>query len=299
MAALFERVATLPDGPGVYMLKDRAGKVLYVGHAGDVRAAVTTLAKSREGRPTALIPLLSRVEDVEAVTMPSPVEAERLAQVLIQQLAPEGNDPAKSQRLMERREQILEAATTILVKKGLHDTSIHDIAQQAGVADGTVYLYFRDKDDLLREVLIRLPLMMFTVALGTEIDLADQDIDDQALLSGILRAGFALGEHYADHLRFYFAAMQAVSPDLRRTVFRSLNEQVFPIFQIYVERRIRQGIFRDLNPLVLSRILLGMALIFILGQEVFSMKEELPFDYDELAPILADVFLHGVVKREM
>ncbi len=294
---LRERAPTLPEGPGVYMLKDRAGKVLYVGHAAELCATITKLAVSRESRPPGLTPLLSRVADVEILTMPSPAEAERLAQVLIQQLAPEGNDPGKRQRLIERREQILAAATEVFVRQGIHDASIRDIAREAGVADGTVYLYFKDKDDLLREVLIHLPLMMFTGALGTESDLADES-DDQTLLSGILRAGFALGEHYADHLRFYFAAMQSVSPDLRRTVFRSLNEQVFPIFQIYVERRVEQGIFRDLDPLILSRVILGMALIFILGQEVFSMKEELPFDYDELAPTLADVFLHGVVKRD-
>jgi len=295
--ALSEQATSLPDTPGVYMLKDRASKVLYVGHADGLRAAVSTLAMSRADRPPGLTPLLSRVEDVEVLTMPSPAEAEKLAQVLVQQLAPEGNDPEKRQRLTERREQILAAATEVFVQKGVHDASIRDIAREAGVADGTVYLYFKNKDDLLREVLIRLPMMMFTGALGTEIDLADE-VDDQVILSSILRAGFALGEHYADHLRFYFAAMQAVSPDLRRTVFRSLNEQVFPIFQIYVQQRVEQGVFRNLDPLVLSRIILGMALIFILGQEVFSMKEELPFDYDELAPALADVFLHGVVKRE-
>jgi TetR/AcrR family fatty acid metabolism transcriptional regulator len=279
------------------MLKARAGKVLYVGHADDLRTAVTALVTSREGRPPGLTPLLSRVEDVEALIMPSPAEAERLAQVLIQQLAPEGNDPEKRQRVTERREQILEAATEVFVRKGVHEASIRDIAREAGIADGTVYLYFKNKDDLLREVLIRLPMMLFTGALGTEIDLADEEeIDDHAILSSILRAGFALGEHYVDYLRFFFAALQTVSPELRRTVFRSLNEQVFPVFQVYVQQRIEQRAFRDVDPLVLSRVLLGMALIFIQGQEVFNMKEEIPFDYDELAPALADVFLHGVVR---
>jgi AcrR family transcriptional regulator len=296
---LSERSTTLPEGPGVYLLKDRAGKVLYVGHAADLRAAVAGLDTTREERSPALTPLLSRVVDVEAVPMPSPAEAERLAQVLVQQLAPEGNDPEKQQRLAERREQILAAATEVFVRKGIHESSIRDIAREAGVADGTVYLYFKDKDDLLREVLVRLPAMLFTSALGGDALLAvGEELDDQTLLAGILRAGFALGEHYADHLRFFFAAVQTVGPDLRRTVFRSLNDQVFPIFRAYVQQRTQQGIFRDLDPLVLSRVLSGMAITFILGQEVFNMKEEIRFDYDELAPALADIFLHGVIKRK-
>lgn len=295
--ALSERAAALPDGPGVYLFKDRAGKVLYVGHATGLRATVNELALSRASQPLALAHLISRVEDVETLTMPTPAEAEKLAQVLIQQLTPEGNDPEKRQRVTERREQILEAATEVFVHRGIHDTSIRDIARAAGIADGTVYLYFKNKDDLLREVLIRLPMMMITGAMGTGFHLPDEnEIDDYTILSNILRAGFALGAHYADHLRFYFAAMQVVSPELRRTVFRSLNEQVFPIFQVYVQQRIEQNVFRNLDPFVLSRVLLGIALVFIQGQEVFNMKDEFPLDYDELAPALADIFLHGVAR---
>ncbi|MBU0490309.1 MAG: TetR/AcrR family transcriptional regulator; helix-turn-helix transcriptional regulator, partial [Chloroflexi bacterium] len=187
----------------------------------------------------------------------------------------------------------------VFVRKGIHDASIRDIAREAGVADGTVYIYFKNKDDLLREVLIRLPVMMFTNALGGEGTLAaDQPIDDQAVLTAILRAGFALGEQYADHLRFYFSAIQSLEPDLRRAIFRQLNDRVYPIFQIYAQQRIEQGLFRDIDPLVLSRVLSGLALTFILGQEVFDMKEEIHFDYDTLAPTLADIFLHGVMTYQ-
>ncbi|MBU1751466.1 MAG: hypothetical protein KKA73_27620, partial [Chloroflexi bacterium] len=111
------------SGPGVYLLKDRSGKVLYVGHAHQLREAVSDINTPDQRRPTELVPLLSRVDEVETLPMPSVVEAQKLAQVLIEQLAPEGNDPDKRQRLMERREQILAAATEVFVRKGIHDAS--------------------------------------------------------------------------------------------------------------------------------------------------------------------------------
>ncbi len=48
-----------------------------------------------------------------------------------------------------KRERILRAAIRIFSQKGYFNSKISDIAQMAGVADGTIYLYFKNKDDLL------------------------------------------------------------------------------------------------------------------------------------------------------
>jgi TetR/AcrR family fatty acid metabolism transcriptional regulator len=48
-----------------------------------------------------------------------------------------------------KRERILRAAIRIFSQKGYFNSKISEIARQAGVADGTIYLYFKNKDDLL------------------------------------------------------------------------------------------------------------------------------------------------------
>ena len=48
-----------------------------------------------------------------------------------------------------KRERILEAAVKIFAEKGFYNAKVSDIARVAGVADGTIYLYFQSKDDLL------------------------------------------------------------------------------------------------------------------------------------------------------
>ena len=45
--------------------------------------------------------------------------------------------------------QILEAAVRIFARQGFHQSTIAQIAKEAGVADGTIYLYFKNKDDIL------------------------------------------------------------------------------------------------------------------------------------------------------
>ena len=49
-------------------------------------------------------------------------------------------------------QQILDAAAELFAERGFEGASIQDIAQKAGVGKGTVYLYFKTKDDLIRQV---------------------------------------------------------------------------------------------------------------------------------------------------
>ncbi|MBK9031357.1 MAG: TetR/AcrR family transcriptional regulator [Myxococcales bacterium] len=48
-----------------------------------------------------------------------------------------------------KRERILDAAERVFAQRGFYASKVADIAKEAGVADGTIYLYFKNKDDLL------------------------------------------------------------------------------------------------------------------------------------------------------
>jgi len=52
-----------------------------------------------------------------------------------------------------KEKKILEAGTTVIAQRGYHDAKVSDIAKLAGVADGTIYLYFKNKDDILLTIL--------------------------------------------------------------------------------------------------------------------------------------------------
>jgi TetR/AcrR family fatty acid metabolism transcriptional regulator len=49
----------------------------------------------------------------------------------------------------DKRERILEAAERVFARSGFFAARVSEIAKEAGVADGTIYLYFKSKDDLL------------------------------------------------------------------------------------------------------------------------------------------------------
>lgn len=56
---------------------------------------------------------------------------------------------AEKARNGDKRERILEGALKAFARKGFYNTKVSEIASEAGVADGTIYLYFKNKDDLL------------------------------------------------------------------------------------------------------------------------------------------------------
>ncbi len=58
----------------------------------------------------------------------------------------------------DKKERILDAATVEIARRGYHQTSVAVIARRAGVADGTIYLYFKNKEEIL--------VSLFTRALG-------------------------------------------------------------------------------------------------------------------------------------
>ena len=52
----------------------------------------------------------------------------------------------------DKRRRILDAAVTVFARSGFYTSKVADVAREAGVADGTIYLYFKNKEDLLIQV---------------------------------------------------------------------------------------------------------------------------------------------------
>ena len=57
--------------------------------------------------------------------------------------------------IVDKREAILRAAIKTFAKKGYFNAKVADIAGEAGIADGTVYLYFKSKEEVLHSIFDR------------------------------------------------------------------------------------------------------------------------------------------------
>src|SRR5215831_1099063 len=62
---------------------------------------------------------------------------------------PAAKSTGNGRRAGDKRERILRAAVKVFAKNGFHATRVSEVAKAAGVADGTIYLYFKSKEELL------------------------------------------------------------------------------------------------------------------------------------------------------
>ena len=152
-----------------------------------------------------------------------------------------------------KREAILRAAIKIFAGKGYFNSKVSDIASEAGIADGTVYLYFKSKDDILHSIFDR--AMAEFIAEG-ERELAEID----APVDRLRRiAQLHLEKLGADRdLAVVFQVELRGSTKFMREFSAAGFAQYLDIIRRTVEDAQREGTIRsDVKPIVCAKILYG------------------------------------------
>ena len=130
-----------------------------------------------------------------------------------------------------RREQLLDAAAAVIVEKGFASTTVADVAERAGVAKGTVYLYFDTKEDLVTGLQARYASALVDLARA----LNEGTGSEIARLESFLRetVGFHVSERELHEMLFHQAGMR--DGDALHALSREL--------QTFVESGVASGTF--------------------------------------------------------
>jgi TetR/AcrR family fatty acid metabolism transcriptional regulator len=190
----------------------------------------------------------------------------------------------------EKRIRIIDAAIQVFAEKGFHQARVTDIASQAGVADGTIYLYFRNKEDLL--------LTIFEEKM-TAIN---------AGLTGVLEGIDDPFDRIRAFARYHFSLVQK---------HRHLAEV------LQVELRLSNKFLKEYRPKPLWQYLGAFANILREGQEAGKVREDVDlftakwaffgaldelamqwvlargkprFNLDAAADTVADIFIKGIAN---
>src|SRR5260370_26761626 len=92
----------------------------------------------------------SKLADRRRGNKPAPVKRQKPASP---KALPEQPPSSRAARAAERRQAIIDAALDEFVARGFAATRLDDVAKRAGVAKGTIYLHFRDKEALFQELI--------------------------------------------------------------------------------------------------------------------------------------------------
>lgn len=194
----------------------------------------------------------------------------------------------------ERPAQILEAAFAEFGERGLKGARLDDIARRAGVAKGTIYLYFPNKEALFCE--------MVRSTLVTRIAEAEREVEEHtASATDQLRAfmqrwwGYLRTPAYSTIHRLVIGELRSF-PDLAEFYACEVIQRANRLLVGIVRRGIAAGEFRPLDPAVAARMMTSMftsQALWCGNRDVFK-QVGFPADDDAVLVQLTDFVLHAL-----
>ena len=194
-------------------------------------------------------------------------------------------DPRTRRPAEEREAQIIDAAFTAFAAHGLDETRLEDIARLAGVAKGTIYLHFKDKESMFEE-LIRTAIVPLVIRLGSTPPPPGASVRDMVenfartfiqevattRRGDIVRLIVAEGPRFPAVADFYY----------REVVTRGLAGM-----RALIELGIARGEIQHKNLARFPQILVAPALIAVIWQSLFS--KHAPLDAIEMFKVHLDL----------
>jgi AcrR family transcriptional regulator len=192
---------------------------------------------------------------------------------------------------VERREQILAAAVRLWTQYGFEATTLEALAREAGIAKGTIYLYFSTKEELLAAAVERFSLVPDLAGLGAleNVPLAEAIPRLAQLLWARLRGSAPLVGLLLREL--------ALRPAEARTFLESVVLPVNGAFAAFLEARVAAGEIRAVDTFVAARAFVGMLMIFVWTQHVLGGESVRPVDERAIVSTASDLFLNGLLAK--
>lgn len=189
-------------------------------------------------------------------------------------------------RKQEKFEMILDAAEKVIAENGFHGSQVSKIAKEAGVADGTIYLYFKNKEDIL--------ISLFQDRLGKLVDLFNNSIRDTSTADEALRKICEIHlsqlEQNVDLAYVTQIELRQSSLELRKAIGLAVKPYIVLIEQVLI-RGIEEGSFRaDLDTKLTRQLIFGALDEVVTSWLISGMK----YSMTEQVEHTVDFFLRGL-----
>jgi TetR/AcrR family transcriptional regulator, fatty acid metabolism regulator protein len=192
----------------------------------------------------------------------------------------------------DKRRQILDAAVRVFARQGFHATRVSDIADEAGVAYGLVYHYFRSKDEVLNELFVeRWSLLLAAIE---EADRAGSDPREK--LGAVATFIFESYRHDPDLMKVIIVEVTRAANSFGQTHLEEIRRAYESIARIVAEGQER-GVFRlDVDPLFASMAFYG-AIEQLLSGWIFDTIPATDSDFDQARDLLVTTICDGLEPR--
>ncbi len=186
--------------------------------------------------------------------------------------------------------RILEAAARVFAEKGFHKAKISDVARLAGVADGTVYLYFKNKHDLLIKTFEE--IMEHVNEMVREI--CKEDISPEEKIKALINGHYELAKEHPHIVEVITFELRQSYKFMKEYENKKFKEYLRLISLIIKEGQNSEVFPKEINPYIASRAFFGILnetmLQWVVSKEKYSL--------DEISEVVSRIILKGLTKNQ-
>ena len=191
----------------------------------------------------------------------------------------------------DKHSKIIRAATKVFAKKGFFNARISDIAKEAKVADGTIYLYFNNKYDMLLSVFEE-KIGKLVEQITTQIE---QEDDPKRMLEIFIEnhlREMKKNKNLAEVIQIELRQTNKIIKDYRNNKF----SEYINIISSIIKQGQEQGVYRpDIKPGIAKRAFFG-ALDEI--SRVWTLQLDTEYGVEETIEQLLNIFLCGMLVHQ-
>jgi len=192
---------------------------------------------------------------------------------------------------LDRRRQIMRSASGLFARRGYRGTTTREIAQRAGINEALLFRHFPSKAKLYWTIIEE---QCGSRGRRQKLDrILDQGGSDLEVFSAIAREFLTRNARDTELTRLlWFTALE--NHTLSRRFFRTFVAVYYEALAAYIRRRVSEGAFRNVDPLLSARGFFGMVVYHFLVQELFGAEKYQKFDPEMVAGTLAGIWLNGM-----
>jgi AcrR family transcriptional regulator len=195
----------------------------------------------------------------------------------------------------DRKKQILAVATELFARHGFDGVTTRQIADSAGITEAIVFRHFATKDDLYWEV-----LSAKSASDEVKKELAEKlgsDAEPFEIFTAIAR--HVLNRNLTDPGRSRLLLFSGLENHrLSQRFFKTYMSEWYELLADYIRRRIAEGTFREVDPVLAARGFIGMVFHHYLVQEIFGGARYQSYETENVARTMADLWLRGICSVE-
>ncbi|MDV3426266.1 MAG: TetR/AcrR family transcriptional regulator [Bacillota bacterium] len=191
-------------------------------------------------------------------------------------------------------DRIMDSAIKLFYQKGYNGASTSEIAKEAGIAEGTIFRYFKTKKEILNQVLIKLIENLSQSLITDRMDMLLKENKGQStrdILKVILSDRVVMIDENWETIKIIITEMQ-FHEDIKEAFFKNVVSRVDKLLDKLIESGIEKGCIKNINKVLIKQVIVGNFASYIIRKKFMNCEEIINIDD------VIDVLLNGIGTEE-